>query len=183
MKVHTFEDASQYFSCSCQSFSTAIGWCGESSLETNCCHIRFLKDVVNPNSGNVYVNTEKLKQQKEFSGQPVVQLPSKSGIIRFSVVGEDKTCSFVTIYENYGRRMIQCHSTECQISFGKARKLNTIDSDNICCHLKTIKDVIDFDHDDSDDDNEIMGFQEFAIPDEEVSVKVSFIFLYFEENI
>ena len=165
VRINYFEDSSSYVSCSCQTFNFSNDFTDESGPVSNCCHCRLVKDIEDPQR-NLYINCEKVQKGKLQSNTLVVVLPSKRDTEKFSVIGSDSTVSFVSTYLVNSRPMIHCHTGRCQLCYGKARRITTLSSENICVHLEEVRKFKEID----DNDDESTDFTDFTIPDEKVHI-------------
>ena len=120
-----------------------------------------------------FINREKIENAKKAVQYPIVPLPAKTGVKRYSIRGNDGTCSFVTITTNaFNRKTVRCSSGRCQ-TYGKPRKMISLRSTKICCHLQKLRDTLpdteladcSDDEDEDDDDN-----ADITIPTEKVSL-------------
>ena len=126
--------------CTCKTFSTKLPPKDDTNEPTfTCCHSRLLKDAVTSPTKPCFINLEKLESAKLFSTSPVVKLPSKAGVDRFSVsVRDDDDTKFVTLFNvsRTSKTIVKCHSSICKISEGSCRNVKLLSrSDMLCPHL------------------------------------------------
>jgi len=153
--------------CSCNVSSIPLGPFTR-GVSSTCCHSRLMKDIYDQTSSN-FINFEKIENAKKLVQYPIVTLPSKTGINRYSIRGSDGTCSFVTISTNaFNRKTIKCHSGRCQTRYGKPRKMISLQSKKICCHLELLRDSLPETElaDNSDEDDGDYDDDDITIPAE-----------------
>ena len=66
----------------------------------------------------------------------VIEVNAKSGVRKFSILGED-LIEFVTLYtvEKTTRQIAQCHSSFCNMNKCAKREVATLNTSSICTHL------------------------------------------------
>ena len=82
-----------------------------------------------------YINKFKIGKCQELAIREVLVLPSKSGVDRFSI---KQPAEFVTLFHisRTSRTIDKCHSSECKISEGSCRSVNTLhNAESLCPHL------------------------------------------------
>ena len=120
--------------CSCATFATGVFGQGQSS----CYHSRLLKEIVKGFESTrmpSYINKFKIGKCQELAIREVLVLPSKSGVDRFSI---KQPAEFVTLFHisRTSRTIDKCHSSECKISEGSCRSVNTLhNAESLCPHL------------------------------------------------
>uniref|UniRef100_A0A7M5V9G0 Uncharacterized protein n=4 Tax=Clytia hemisphaerica TaxID=252671 RepID=A0A7M5V9G0_9CNID len=140
----------------------------------NCCHCRFAKDILKikpmmfvPNENDEtsiernYFNEELISKAESYIKKPIVQLPSKSNVFKFSVVTKENEAELITIYRNKKkkRKVITCHNSFCQSKPSRERYLETFQtSEKLCPHLEFLRSSFDVNTlkfaDEIDDDDE-----------------------------
>lgn len=167
------------YTCQCRMHSVL----GASDLGNSCCHIRFMKDFVEPrfnllfsDAGSNVVNTplwHKLCSAKQGVNVPVMRLDKDPSSHRFSVLSRDlRSCSIVTLRGH----LFSCLNGKCCASSGHSKKLKEINSDSNCEHLKAINehreqwaDCIDESCANDSDANSAEGVAQDQVPVDEVS--------------
>ena len=84
-----------------------------------------------------YINKFKIQECQELTTSEVVVLPSKSVVQRFSIKLEE-SAQYVTLFHisRTSRTIVKCHTSECKISEGSCRSVNTLHkSESLCPHL------------------------------------------------
>ena len=84
-----------------------------------------------------YINKFKIWKCQELSTSEILVLPSKSGVDRFSIKLED-SAEFVTLFHisRTSRTILKCHSSECKISEGSCKSVNTLhNTESLYPHL------------------------------------------------
>lgn len=112
-----------------------------------CSHSRLTKDIFSllqsqsdgsPLSDNKQAILSAMKRHTE----PVIQLSSKSGVDRFSIVA-DGSSEFVTLFNvaKTNRNIVSCHSSVCKIAEGSTRSVKTLDKSEVLCgHLVVFRE-------------------------------------------
>ena len=111
-----------------------------------CCHCRLLKEIfpVLCNKETVvspFINVAKLLNGITFADSPVLELNSKVGCQRYSVVA-GSSVEFVTVFSvaKSSRKIVQCHASLCKIREGSSRNVQTlVTSQTLCPHLAVFK--------------------------------------------
>lgn len=174
----TFQSGIFQFTCECGTFSTSL------TNEFKCCHTRLLKNLLEYTdfdyeiSENVaqlkFINVDKIISGLKSASAPVILLPSKAGVDRYSVVSNN-TCEFVTIFSTvYGKKIIRCNSGLCRSQQANTRSVQMIDSG--CHHIHSLKPYIALvenisDPLSSDDENVEDIFEDYDVLPEQVCIK------------
>ena len=170
--------------CSCQSFSIDLS--KEGITNSMCCHTRLTEgilDLLKSQGDTLPLSRHKkvILSAMKLHNQPVIQLSSKSGVDRFSIVA-DGSSEFVTLFNvsKTNRNIVSCHSSVCRIAEGSTRQVKTLGkSEVLCAHLvvfrefyhqhiqQNLSDEEDGLYDEEDDNNtEIPA----TLPEEKVTV-------------
>ena len=149
--------------CECQTFgliqssanqlqdSLKDGW-----EDISCCHSCLLQYLLSvrpfshrstpnfqPSNLLQAIIKEKIDAAAEQATILVIKLHSKSGIRRYSVVG-NSSASIVTIFDVLGseRNVITCHSSFCKTQQSNKRTIEILESSStLCPHLATFKAI------------------------------------------
>ena len=147
-------------SCLCQIYGTLNDAWEQSSLNDNlkglsCCHTRLAQDlfcvvpfpfVPNEEETSIpksFLNEQKIRKAEKFVETSVLKLPSKAGVVKYSVVAETNNVDTITIFsvKRSQKIVVTCHNTICQMQQGKERTVQNINnSDNLCPHIKLMKE-------------------------------------------
>ena len=146
-------------SCSCQIYGTLNDALEQSNLNDNlkglsCCHTRLAQDlfcvvpfpfVPNEEETSIpksFLNEQKIRKAEKFVETSVLKLPSKTGVVKYSVVAAANNVANVTIFsvKRSQKTVVSCHNTICQMQQGKERTVQNVNnSDNLCPHIKLMK--------------------------------------------
>ena len=89
-----------------------------------------------------HINMVKVTEGLATASIPILKLPSKAGVDRFSV-NADSSTEFVTLYNvnKTSRTVVSCHSSICKIAQGSTRRIKHLESSEILCdHLSVFRD-------------------------------------------
>lgn len=126
-----------------------------------------------------FINVKKVTGGLAYSSEPVIELPAKSGVQRFSITVDDDP-QFVTVFTacKTGRKIVQCKSSKCKMQQGHTRAVVTLRKDaDICPHLSAYKqhflNELQFELNDSESDSDPEDTDEYCpnvLPDTEVNI-------------
>ncbi|XP_057294024.1 uncharacterized protein LOC130622573 isoform X2 [Hydractinia symbiolongicarpus] len=125
--------------CTCKIFST----CQTENVPT-CCHCRLLNELLQFNTSNVlppHISKESIEESMYYCVEPVIPLKPKVGVKKFSIAanGVAEIVSIFTV-ENTSRKVVQCHSSVCNMRKGSKREIKSLeDSSELCVHLATFR--------------------------------------------
>ena len=143
-----------FVTCSCQIFGVIVNTlpddvCDKQLDGNTCLHARLLKDILNPEDAPSpvidYLNMEAIAKAKEFVKHPVVELPSKVNVYRFSVV-VDSDAELVTYFylTRTKKKIVTCHNSFCKSKGSHKRDLECYStSTKLCSHLSTLRENFD----------------------------------------
>lgn len=123
------------YHCSCETYSTALppSFGSNQNLDA-CCHCRLLKELTTGVVTSSSINHKKVHDGKLMVSQPVIQLASKSGVDRFSVVA-DENVSFLTLFNvsRTSKTIVKCHSSICKMREGSQRNIKLLSQAKYLC--------------------------------------------------
>lgn len=88
------------------------------------------------------LNEQKLRKAEKYVETSILKLPSKTCIVKYSVIAEANNVDTVTIFsvKRSQKTAVSC-VTSCQMQQGKERTVQNINkSDNLCLHIKLMKE-------------------------------------------
>ena len=67
------------------------------------------------------LNEQKIRKAEKFVETSVLKIPSKTGVVKFSVLAEANNVDNVTIFsiKRSQKTVVSCHNTICQMQQGK----------------------------------------------------------------
>ncbi|XP_047144680.2 uncharacterized protein LOC124818179 [Hydra vulgaris] len=177
----TSSTLSPIYNCSCKIFSISSSHV-DATIVNYCLHVRLLKSLlsllapfVEPALNDTcYINVFVMNEGLKFSSIPVIELPSRLNVNKFSVVA-NQSVAIVTIYKVSGsnRRVAQCHNSSCMVNEGSKRALKYLNSESVsevCCHLVKLRecwDLSSFNSDLNEDfDIDVLPMDGSELPDE-----------------
>lgn len=166
-----------HFECTCTTFSIQLSTSEDRANFVNCCHCRLLREIFikyiveESYTLSSFVNENKISNGISHAQVPVLKLPSKYGVKKYSVVSTSSV-AFVSIFQKKDRSIISCQSATCRMGEGSNRNITLLCTSKILCpHLEVFKEFYESTGgdtgpgDESDEDEETFDDIESRIPE------------------